>query len=114
MSFYYNDRLHKNKLSLIFNQYISLELREYTDLLTRQKRGKKTENFSGTYGAIRYSNGYYYLISENYYQIGPLIGLQRSLFKKFIFNIECGVGVTVINKSKNTGIIGDISFGYVF
>lgn len=93
--------------------YFLVEPRIYTNLKERKERGKRTDYFSGSYGAFKLQIGGSLSTEQWYAQLGPLVGFQRTLGKIGYWNIGIGVGSTIIDKDVNFGLIGDLKLGII-
>ncbi|HBS88387.1 MAG: hypothetical protein A2W91_14650 [Bacteroidetes bacterium GWF2_38_335] len=103
---YYVARTH-------YKPYINLESRLYSNLLKRKADEKRTDNFSGAYGAIIIQVGHTPSFGQYYLKTGPMLGIQRTIGKKWYWNIAAGVGATYFQTFSLTGFLGDINFGII-
>ncbi len=93
--------------------YLAIEPRIYTNLQTRQEKGKRTDYHSGAYGAFRLQGGIELENEDWYVQFGPLLGFQRTLGKKGYWNIGIGCGSTIVEEDIRFGLIGDLKLGFI-
>jgi hypothetical protein len=93
--------------------FLAIEPRIYTNLQTRQVKGKRTDYRSGAYGAFRLQGGIDLENEDWYVQFGPLVGFQRTLGKKGYWNIGIGCGSTIVEEDVRFGLIGDLKLGFI-
>ncbi len=106
----------------IFTPTITVEPRFYYDFSRRSRKGKKTLNNSANYFAFAatYMPGLFSVSNaevtkvEPFVSFVPMIGLRRTLGKRFSFEFAVGYGAFIAESEVSGGLDLDLRFGYVF
>lgn len=110
-SFQYTEINNKIDSNFKLIPYIAIEPRIYTNLNTKNAKGEIIDYNSGSYGAFRLQGGIELESKQWYVQIGPLVGIQRPLWKNGYWNIGIGCGSTFYERDILFGLIGDLKIG---
>jgi hypothetical protein len=93
--------------------YFLIEPRYYVNLKERKELGKRTDHYSGAYGAFKLLAAINISDNEWGFQFGPLVGFQRTLGSRGYWNIGIGVGSTIFKEDIKFGLIGEFRLGFI-
>ena len=97
----------------IIMPYVAVEPRLYTNMNSRKEKGKRIDYRSGIYTSLRFQAGIVSGIDDWYAQLGPLVGFQRTLGKRWYWNIGAGPAVILYHNNTGLGLYGDLNFGFI-
>jgi len=88
---------------------ITLEPRYYFNLDERAKKGRRTDFYSGWYVGIPFSMQF----PDLRYTLGTVVGFQRTLGKRWYWNISFGPGITYGDNRFYLDGAGDFGLGII-
>lgn len=92
-----------------FRPSFTVEPRYYFNLEDRQAKGKRTDYYSGWYIGVPFNIEF----PDLRYSIGGTIGFQRTLGKRWYWNISIGPGFTYANSRFEASGAGDFGLGII-
>ena len=93
----------------VFSPSFTIEPRYYFNLEDRQAKGKRTDYYSGWYLGIPFNIEF----PDFRYSIGGTIGFQRTLGKRWYWNISIGPGFTYADSHFHLSGAGDFGLGII-
>jgi hypothetical protein len=97
-----------------FNPYFKIEPRYFFDIKKRESLGSRTDFYSGAYAGAIIRLGIPYDKLDFWYSFGPILGFQKTLGKRFYWNISVGLGAQSYHNITKLGTMGEIAIGVIF
>lgn len=108
-SFWYTNDHGETIYSPYFSPSVTIEPRYYFNLKDRLAKGKRIDYYSGWYLGVPFNLEF----PDLRYSIGGTIGFQRTLGKRWYWNISFGPGLTYANSRFYLDGAGDLSLGII-
>lgn len=108
-SFWYTNSAGQTYYSPTFSPSFTVEPRYYFNLEDRQEKGKRTDYYSGWYLGIPFTIEF----PDLRYSIGGTIGFQRTLGKRWYWNISIGPGIIYADSRFHMDGAGDLGLGII-
>jgi len=108
-SFWHTNSSGQTYYSPYFSPSFTIEPRYYFNLEDRHKKGKRTDYYSGWFIGIPFNIEF----PELRYAIGGTIGFQRTLGKRWFWNIGLGPGITYYESHFHLDGAGNFGLGII-
>ena len=108
-SFWSTNAYGENVYNPQFSPSFTLEPRFYFNLDGRQENGKRTDYYSGWYAGLPFNIEF----PDLRYSIGATVGFQRTLGKRWYWNISFGPGISYYESRFHASGAGDLGLGII-